>query len=134
MLKCELIGHLGADAEVKDVDGVKFLAMRVADSQRWKDSQGITHDSVRWVDVTIREYEKLLPYLKKGTLVYVRGHLDTRVYSSEKDRCYKCGLSIRMQEIQLLSASSNNGGTQQAGENEQSGEQQTMNPNEYTGF
>lgn len=134
MLKCELIGHLGADAEVKDVDGVKFLAMRVADSQRWKDSQGVTHDSVRWVDVTIREYDKLQPYLKKGTLVYVRGHLDTRVYSSQKDRCYKCGLSIRMQEIQLLSASSQNNGTLQQGETQQNDEQQTMNPDEYTGF
>lgn len=105
MMKVELIGHLGADAEVQNVDGFSFATCRVADSSRWADKDGVVHDNTRWVDVTISQFDKLLPYLKKGTLVFVRGNLDTRVYSSEKDRCYKCGLTIRSWEIQLLSAS-----------------------------
>lgn len=104
MMKVELIGHLGADAELKTVEGFTFAACRVADSSRWTDKDGVVHDNTRWVDVSITNYEKLLPYLKKGTLVFVRGNLDTRVYSSEKDRCMKCGLTIRSLEIQLLSA------------------------------
>lgn len=105
MMKVELIGHLGADAELQTVDGFSFATCRVADSSRWTDKDGVLHDNTRWVDVSITNYEKLLPYLKKGTLVFVRGNLDTRVYSSEKDRCMKCGLTIRSLEIQLLSAS-----------------------------
>lgn len=104
MMKVELIGHLGADAEVQNVDGFSFATCRVADSSRWTDKDGVVHDNTRWVDVSITQYDKLLPYLKKGTLVFVRGNLDTRVYSSEKDRCYKCGLTIRSLEFQLLSA------------------------------
>lgn len=104
MMKVELIGHLGADAEVQTVDGFKFATCRVADSNRWTDKSGVVHDNTRWVDVTITQYDKLLPYLKKGTLLFVRGNIDTRVYSSEKDRCYKCGITIRSLEVQLLSA------------------------------
>lgn len=105
MMKVELIGHLGADAELQTVDGFSFATCRVADSSRWTDKDGVVHDNTRWVDVSITNYEKLLPYLKKGTLVFVRGNIDTRVYSSEKDRCMKCGLTIRSLEFQLLSAS-----------------------------
>ena len=35
MLKCEIIGNLGADAEVKEANGSKFVAMRVAHSSKW---------------------------------------------------------------------------------------------------
>lgn len=104
MLKAELIGHLGADAEVKEVDGVKFIACRVADSSAWKDSQGVKHEQTRWIDVTLGADNPVFPYLKKGTQVFVRGNMDTRVYSSEKDRCMKCGVTIRAIEVQLLSA------------------------------
>lgn len=105
MLKAELIGHLGADAEIKDVDGVRFVACRVADSNRWTDKDGVVHDQTRWIDVTLPQDSPVFPYLKKGTQVFVRGNMDTRVYSSEKDRCMKCGVSIRAFEVQLLSAS-----------------------------
>lgn len=104
MVKVELIGHLGADAEVKNVNGSKFIACRVADSSKWKDASGTVHESTRWIDVTLQAESPLLPYLKKGTMIYCRGSLTTRVYSSEKDRCQKCGLTISAQEIQLLSA------------------------------
>ena len=105
MLKAELIGHLGADAEIKDVDGVRFVACRIADSNTWTDRNGVKHEQTRWVDVTLPQDSPVFPYLKRGTQVFVRGNMDTRVYSSEKDRCMKCGITIRAIEVQLLSAS-----------------------------
>lgn len=123
MVKVELIGHLGADAEVKDVNGSKFIACRVADSSKWKDKDGTVHESTRWIDVTLHAESPLLTYLKKGTMIYCRGTLTTRVYSSEKDRCQKCGMTIGAQEVQLLSASKK--------EEEQS---TTLNPQQYNGF
>lgn len=123
MMKVELVGHLGADAEVQNVDGFSFATCRVADSSRWTDKGGVVHDVTRWVDVLITQYDKLLPYLKKGTLVFVRGNLDTRVYSSEKDRCYKCGITIRSLEFRLLSA----------GRREET-ESNSLERNQYDGF
>lgn len=123
MLKCELIGHLGADAVVKNVNDSSFVTFRVADTYSVRITNGVREEKTRWVDVTMNRYDAILPYLLKGTLVYVRGNLDTRLYSSEKDRCMKCGLTIHAQEIQLLSA----------GKKTESSNQ-TMSSNDYKGF
>ena len=123
MVKVELIGHLGADAEVKNVNGSKFIACRVADSSKWKDASGTVHESTRWIDVTLNAESPLLPYLKKGTMIYCRGSLTTRVYSSEKDRCQKCGLTIGAQEVQLLSANK-----------KEDGQGTNTNTQQYDGF
>lgn len=104
MLKCELIGYLGADAQVVEYEGRKFVACRVADSDSWKDRDGVRHERTRWIDVVVNNYEGILPYLKKSTLVFVRGDVDLRVFSSPKDKCMKCGATVRAAEVKLLSA------------------------------
>ena len=107
MLKVELIGNLGADAEVKVSDSYKFVSMRVAHSDRWTGESGEKHETTQWVDVNLSNTEsKIIPYLKKGTTVFVRGRLATRVYSSPKDRCMKAGVTIHATEIELLGGSS----------------------------
>lgn len=107
MLKVELIGNLGADAEIKDANGSKFVTMRIANTNRWTDDAGETHESTDWVDVTINNTEsKVIPFLKGGVKVFVRGTAKLRVYSSQKDRCMKAGLTVMAQEIELCGGSS----------------------------
>lgn len=107
MLKVELIGNLGADAEVKESNGSKFVVMRVAHTSKYTDQNAQTHEKTTWVDVTINDAEtKVLPYLKAGVKVFVRGNADLRVYSSPKDRCMKAGLSVSAFEIELCGGSS----------------------------
>lgn len=108
MLKVDLIGNLGADIEVKEKDGNKFATCRVAHTDTWIGTDGVKHENTTWVDVFIDPNHKVLPYLKKGTKIYVRGNVSQRVYPSEKDRCYKAGMSVRVGEIQLLSAKKDN--------------------------
>lgn len=103
MLVSELIGHLGADAEIRTKDGNSFATCRVAHTDKWKDLAGVTHESTTWVDVILPADSKVIPFLKKGTMIFVRGTQTTRVYSSAADKCYKAGVTIRMKEIQLLS-------------------------------
>lgn len=104
MLKIEIIGHLGSDVEMKDVNGKKFATTRVAHSEKLTDAQGLATERTTWVDITLFPDTPCLQYLKKGTQVFVRGNLQTRVYSSPKDKCMKVGLQVRAQEIQLLSS------------------------------
>lgn len=104
MLKVEIIGHIGADLEIKEKDGRKFGTFRVAHSERWKGMDGVLHETTQWIDVIIDTDKAVTMFLKSGTLVYVRGNMSTRIYSSAKDRCNKVGITIRCQEIQLLSA------------------------------
>ena len=49
---------------------------------------------------------KLLPYLKQGVKVFVRGNANLRVYSSPKDRCMKAGCTVSVREIELVGGSS----------------------------
>lgn len=103
MLRCELIGNLGADCEVKESNGSKFVTMRVAHTTRLKQDDGTVKERTDWVDVTWNKTDSgLLPYLKAGTKIYVRGDLRLRVYSSKKDRCMKAGAQIAAVEIELL--------------------------------
>lgn len=107
MFRGEIIGNLGADAEVKESNGSKFVTMRIAHSDVYKDEQGSKHEKTVWVDATMNDADsKLLPYLKQGVKVFVRGSVGLRVYSSPKDRCMKAGVTISIREIELVGGSS----------------------------
>lgn len=107
MLKGELIGNLGADVEIKVSDGNKFATMRVAHSEKIKKEDGSEITKTQWVDVTWNKTESpLLPFLKAGVKVFVRGYIDARVYSSKKDRMMKAGMKLAATEIELCGGSS----------------------------
>lgn len=107
MIKVEVIGNLGADCVVKESNGNKFGACRVAHAEKYTDAQGNVHDSTMWVDIVIPDAEnKVIPYLKAGVKVFVRGNATLRVYSSKKDHCMKAGLTINAREIELCGGSS----------------------------
>lgn len=104
MLQATCIGYLGADAQVKTDNGQQFITMRIAHSERYTDRNGQEHDTTIWVDATMNAnpVPKVFEYLKKGTLVYISGAVRLRVYSSEKDRCMKAGMTIHVRNIELL--------------------------------
>lgn len=107
MLKVEVIGNLGADAEVKDYQGNKFVTFRVAHSSKFKNAGGQATESTTWVDVTMNDTEsKVIPFLKAGVKVFVRGNASLRVYSSPKDRMMKAGLQVSAWEIELCGGQS----------------------------
>ena len=107
MLKVELIGNIGADAEIKDFQGNKFVTFRVAHSSKYKDAQGNETESTTWVDVTLNDTEsKVIPFLKQGVKVFVRGNANLRVYSSPKDKMMKAGLQVSAWEIELCGGQS----------------------------
>lgn len=102
MLKVELIGNLGADVEIKTANGSQFATFRVADTTKYTTNQGENKEITNWIDCTLNNVEsKVLPYLKAGVKVFVRGNANLRVYSSKKDRCMKAGLQVSVNEIEL---------------------------------
>lgn len=107
MFKVELIGNLGADAEVKVSEGSKFVAFRVANTEKWTDANGQEHLRTDWFDATMSNAEsKVIPFLKAGTKVFIRGNASKRVYSSKKDRCMKAGITVHVQELELCGGQS----------------------------
>lgn len=103
MNNLQVIGNLGADAQVKNENGKQFVSFNVADSQRWTDANGEAHESTIWVGCALSgDGGNLLQYLKKGTMVFVEGRMKTRVYSSEKARAMVAGIDLSVRHVELL--------------------------------
>lgn len=105
MLQCTMIGNLGANAEIKAADGREFVTFRIAHNESFTGADGTKTEKSMWVDCTMsctNGRPAVLPYLTKGTAVCVVGNISTRVYSSEKDRCMKAGITIHVMKLELI--------------------------------
>lgn len=104
MNKLEVIGNLGADAEVKTENGKKFVSLSIADTRRRKKSDGTVAESTMWISATINgDGGELLKYLVKGTKVWATGDMEVRTYHSEKQRALVAGVKMFVRDIQLIS-------------------------------
>ena len=102
MLTTSCIGHLGGDAVCKSANGKEFTTFRIAHTSRWTDANGTTNEETCWIDCVMQGKPNVIEFLKKGQLVYVSGSTSLRVYSSQKDRCMKAGLTINVRQLELL--------------------------------
>lgn len=70
MLQFSIIGNLGKNAEVRNINGKSYYSFSVAHSQKVPNS----FDKVTlWIDVLAPGSDKLAQYLVKGTKVFVSG-------------------------------------------------------------
>lgn len=107
MLKVQVIGNLGADAEVKEYNGKKFVAFKVAHTDVRVADDGTKSEATFWVGCTINgDGGNLLQYLRKGVKVYVTGSASLRVYSSKKLRAMVAGCDIRVDTVELCGGQS----------------------------
>lgn len=103
MLQLQIIGNLGADAEVRNTNGAQFLTFRVAHTNRYTDrNTGEVRESTTWVSCTMNgDGGNLRQYLKQGTKVYVYGDVSTRLYVSSKDGTQHAGIDCRVRQLEL---------------------------------
>ena len=120
MLKLNVIGHLGKDAIVNNVNGKSVINFSVAHSEKIRDAQGNTTDKTIWVECAYwTDKVAISPYLKKGTQVYAEGNGDIRSYTTNDGRS-GTNLTLRVLNIQLLGGKSdgdNGGGNNNQGNN-----------------
>jgi single-strand DNA-binding protein len=102
--KVILIGHVGADPEVKYTQShVAIANVRIATSSSWKDKQsGEREERTEWHRVVFfnRLAEIAGEYLKKGVQVYIEGSLRTRSYEKNGQTHYST--EIVASEMQML--------------------------------
>lgn len=104
MIKLQVIGNLGKDAIVNNVNGKSVINFNVAHTERFKDAQGNQKDRTTWVDCSYwTDRTAVAPYLKKGTQVYVEGTPDVRSYTTTDGR-NGASLTLRITSVQLLGA------------------------------
>jgi single-strand DNA-binding protein len=78
--KVILVGNLGADPEVKYLEGDKAVAkLRLATTESYKDRNGNRVDQTEWHDLEMWDGQAKIAeqYLRKGSQLYVEGKIKT---------------------------------------------------------
>ena len=102
MIKLQVIGNLGKDCIVKEINGKTVINFSVAHSEKFKDAQGNLKERTTWVECAYwTDRTAISPYLTKGTTVYAEGSPEADAYMN-KDNQASATLRMRVQNIQLL--------------------------------
>ena len=85
---CRFVGNLGADPEIKSLqNGDAVVNLRIATSESWRDkNSGERRERTEWHSVVIfnEQLAKVAEqYLRKGSLVYLEGQLQTRKWQDQ---------------------------------------------------
>jgi single-strand DNA-binding protein len=111
MLKLQIIGNLGKDAEIRQANGKTVIGFNVAHTEKYKDAQGVLQSKTTWVACSYwTERTAVVPYLKKGTSVFVEGTPSVDTYQNQQNETV-ANLRLMVREIQLI------GGQRQEGDN-----------------
>ena len=102
MIKLQVIGNLGKDCIVKEVNGTNVINFSVAHSERYKDNQGNQKERTTWVECAYwSEKTAVAQYLTKGTKVYAEGTPEADAYTNKENQP-AATLRMRVSNIQLL--------------------------------
>lgn len=102
MIKLEAIGNLGGDAIEKNINGQQYITFSVAVTERYKKADGTSVDRVTWLSCIRKGTGGILPYLRKGTKVFIRGTFKTSTYDYKGQSAVN--IDVTVQEIELLSS------------------------------
>jgi single-strand DNA-binding protein len=102
MIKLQIVGNLGKDCIVKEVNGKNVINFSVAHTEKFKDSAGAQKERTTWVECAYwTDRTAIAPYLKKGQLVFAEGSPEAEGYMN-KDNQAAATLRMRVRDIQLL--------------------------------
>lgn len=122
MIKLQIVGNLGKDCIVKEVNGKNVINFSVAHTERFKDAQGNQKERTTWVECAYwTDRTTVSNYLKKGQMVYAEGSPEADAYTNKENQP-AATLRMRVQSLQLLGGNkegdgSNTGNVSNAGYN-----------------
>jgi single-strand DNA-binding protein len=109
--KVILIGRLGKDPETRYMpNGEAVTNATLATSENWKDKSGVKQEKTEWHNLTFyrRLAEVAGEYLKKGSMIYVEGKLQTRKWQ-DKEGKDRYTTEILVNEMTMLGGKSTGG-------------------------
>ena len=83
--KVILIGRLGQDPEIKNVNGTKVANFSIATTESYKDKNGYKVENTEWHNIVIWGglADVVESYVHKGDQLYLEGKLMTRKWEKE---------------------------------------------------
>lgn len=115
--KAILVGRMGKDPETRYLpNGDAVTNITLATSETWKDKNGEKQEKTEWHRVTF--YRKLAEiageYLKKGSMIYVEGRIETKKWQ-DKDGQDRYTTEIIANEMRMLSGKQDGRGSSDQG-------------------
>jgi single-strand DNA-binding protein len=121
MIKLQIIGNLGKDCIVKEVNGKNVINFSVAHTERFKDAQGNQKERTTWVECAYwTDRTAVAQYLTRGRTVYAEGSPEADAYTNKEGQV-AATLRMRVQSVQLLGGNNNEGQGSNSGNVSQSG-------------
>jgi single-strand DNA-binding protein len=127
MIKLQVIGNLGKDAVINNVNGKTVINFTVAHSEKYKDSQGNAQERTTWVDCAYWTERAVGQYLLKGKTVFAEGTPRVETYTTKDGRQ---GASLRLTVSDMQFVGGNRDGQSQA-PTDGGGQQQAAAPQAY---
>ena len=106
--KVILVGRLGKDPETRYMtSGEAVTNATLATSENWKDKSGEKQEKTEWHNLVFyrRLAEVAGEYLKKGSLIYVEGKLQTRKWQTKEGQD-RYTTEIIVDQMQMLGSKS----------------------------
>ena len=109
-----LIGNVGQDPELRDVNGTAVVNLSLATTDRYKDKSGQQQEVTQWHRVSFwgKPAEIIAEYVHKGSKLYVGGTLEYRKY--EKDGVEMTSANIKGRDFKFLDSKSDGGGSKKS--------------------
>lgn len=110
--KVILLGNLGADPEVKYLEGDNVVAnLRLATTESYKDRNGNKVEQTEWHDLELwgGQAKVAEQYLKKGMQIYVEGKIKTDSWQDDQGQNRK-RVRIRVLSFTMLGGRQESGG------------------------
>ena len=114
-----LIGHIGKDAEVKDVNGRDLISFSIAEDDSYKSRDGqkvkrtIWHNCQKWVKGG--SGNNLAKHLLKGGVLYLEGKSRASAYINKEGQA-KESLDFIIQELKFINNGSKKESSKEGGD------------------
>ncbi len=112
MNKIQIIGNVGKDATINQVNGKKSINFNVAVNEYYKDKDGNKVEQTDWYSCTIwrkpEQSTEIAKYLKAGTKVFVEGKPKADHYPDKGTGEIISSINISVRDVELLSSKKEN--------------------------
>ena len=105
MIKLQIIGNVGRDAEIKETNGRKAISFTIASNKSYTDKDGVKQSKTTWASCTIwREDSQstgVAKYITKGSKVYVDGYPAINIYKNSEGKT-EASLNLQVDNLELI--------------------------------
>jgi len=123
--KVIIMGHLGRDPEIRYSGDLAIANLAIATSEKFKDKSGNVQERTEWHRVVLfgRSAEVAGEYLKKGSMAYIEGRLQTKKWT-DKEGMERYTTEILGDRLQLVGGRSDSGDGERPAHRQQQSTQQ----------